>query len=192
MIMMSRLMLFPVMLCLLQHISGQTPDQDYVCAGQERHYHVDPHPGSVYTWFIDGRVQAGEAYNEFDHVWNSAGDHILEVQELSMDGCLGPAREIRVIVRAEDESLLIIHESFSPNGDLINDTWVLGNVDLYPQTEVFIYNRWGQLVWKSAPGYPQAWDGTGKGRQLPIDSYHYTIDMHNGSRLQIGTVTIVR
>jgi gliding motility-associated-like protein len=58
--------------------------------------------------------------------------------------------------------------------------------------EVTIYNRWGQLIWKSARGYPVPWDGTYKGQQLPMDSYHYVIDLHNGYGLIIGFITIVR
>jgi hypothetical protein len=47
-------------------------------------------------------------------------------------------------------------------------------------------------VWISAKGYPIPWDGTREGRDLPIDSYHYIIDLKNGDRPIIGTVTIVR
>jgi gliding motility-associated-like protein len=58
--------------------------------------------------------------------------------------------------------------------------------------EVKIFNRWGQSVWRSEKGYPRPWDGTSNGSALPIDSYHYIIDLHNGSKPIIGNVTIVR
>ena len=38
----------------------------------------------------------------------------------------------------------------------------------------------------------QPWDGRSKGSLLPIDSYHYIIDLHNGTKPILGTVTIVR
>ena len=86
---------------------------------------------------------------------------------------------------------LIIPGAISPNGDLINDVWNIGNVDIYPEVIITIYNRWGQLLWKSEPGYPHPWDGRNNGRALPIDAYHYTIDIRNGYKLIIGIVTIV-
>jgi gliding motility-associated-like protein len=87
---------------------------------------------------------------------------------------------------------LIINDAFSPNNDGTNDYWNIGNISLYPSIEVTIYNRWGQSVWKSGRGYPSPWDGKSNGADLPIDSYHYVIDLHNGTKPIIGDVTIVR
>jgi gliding motility-associated-like protein len=103
-----------------------------------------------------------------------------------------------VTVRPMNEICLVIPEAFSPNGDQINDTWDISsyndNVDLsqlYPNLEIKIFNRWGQKLWESERGYPEPWDGRSNGVKMPIDSYHYTIDLGNGSKLLIGTVTIV-
>jgi gliding motility-associated-like protein len=91
-----------------------------------------------------------------------------------------------------NESCLILNEAFSPNADGKNDEWIIGNTGLYPDMEITIYNRWGQSVWKSGVGYPVPWDGRSNGADLPIDSYHYIIDLHNGSKPILGDVTIVR
>ncbi len=97
-----------------------------------------------------------------------------------------------VFISPQRETCLVIPNAISPNGDLINDEWNIGLKELYPQMEVKIYNRWGELLWKSEKGYPRPWDGRSKGSVLPIDSYHYTIDLHNGMKPIIGHVTIVR
>ncbi|HOK27166.1 MAG TPA: gliding motility-associated C-terminal domain-containing protein [Bacteroidales bacterium] len=91
-----------------------------------------------------------------------------------------------------NESCLVIPNAFSPNNDNINDEWNIGMKHLYPQMEVKVFNRWGELVWKSEKGYPQPWDGRSNGVLLPMDSYHYIIDLHNGKKSIIGNVTIVR
>ena len=90
------------------------------------------------------------------------------------------------------EAYLDIPNAFSPNGDGINDVWNISGKDSYPYIEVTVYNRWGQAVWKSARGYPVPWDGRSKGKAVPVDSYHYFIDLHDRSRPLVGTVTVVR
>jgi gliding motility-associated-like protein len=97
-----------------------------------------------------------------------------------------------VLIHPLNEVCLVMPNAISPNGDLINDEWHIGLKELYPEMEVKIFNRWGELVWKSDRGYPVPWDGRSKGNVLPIDSYHYTIDLHNGSKPIIGHVTIVK
>jgi len=165
------------------------PDKVYI--GQTRHYSVDPNPvpGSTYTWWIDGVVQAGITTNRIDQTWNTEGTYLLEVQELAANGCRGPRRSGQVFV---NDVRLTIPEAFSPNNDLINDNWNIVNIDLYPDIEIIIYNRWGQMVWESERGYPHPWDGRSKGIDLPVDAYHYVINLHNGSGLFVGAVTIVR
>jgi gliding motility-associated-like protein len=165
---------------------------DNVCVGQTRHYYVLPTPGSIYLWGINGIVQQGYTTNEFAHTWNEANTFLLEVQEVSFEGCYGPVRSGNVYVGPLSDSDLIIHNAFSPNGDLVNDVWDIGNIASYPSAEVRVYNRWGQLVWRSGKGYPHPWDGRSNGKDLPVDSYHYVIDLHNGSRPLAGHITIVR
>ena len=97
-----------------------------------------------------------------------------------------------VFMEPQNETCLIIPNAISPNDDNINDVWNIGMTYLYPQMDVKIFNRWEELVWQSERGYPHPWDGRSKGFLLPIDSYHYVINLHNGSRLLVGTITIVR
>ncbi|MDT8402138.1 MAG: gliding motility-associated C-terminal domain-containing protein, partial [Bacteroidales bacterium] len=97
-----------------------------------------------------------------------------------------------IIVTSEQEVCITIPNAISPNGDNINDVWNIEMIELYPDAEIKIFNRWGEMVWASDKGYPQPWDGTSKGRKLPIDSYHYIINLHDGTRPVIGDVTILR
>jgi gliding motility-associated-like protein len=116
-----------------------------------------------------------------------SGDFKVTVTDLN--GC---SISDSVLVEPQRETCLIIPNAISPNGDLINDVWNIGLIELYPQIEIKIFNQWGQMVWRSGKGYPHPWDGRSNGSLLPIDSYHYIIDLHNGSKPQIGNVTIVR
>ena len=86
---------------------------------------------------------------------------------------------------------------YYPDGDLVNDEWeILELDDAYPNNQVFLYNRWGNLLFTSIKGaYNQnRWDGTYKGNKLPVGSYYYIIefngeDQENDSAT--GTVSII-
>ncbi len=114
---------------------------------------------------------------------------IYSVTVTDMNNCV-ISRSIDL--KPQQESCLVIPNAISPNGDLINDVWNIGFIDLYPNVEIMIFNRWGETLWRSARGYPDKWDGTSNGSNLPIDSYHYIIDLHNGRKPIVGNVTIVR
>lgn len=86
-----------------------------------------------------------------------------------------------------------IPNSFSPNGDGINDKWIIRNLDKFAQNNVEIYNRWGQLIF-STNGYndSNAWDGTYNGEPVSSAVYYYFINLGNGTEIFKGTVTVVR
>jgi len=70
-----------------------------------------------------------------------------------------------------------IPNGFSPNSDGRNDTWVIDNIQQFTESTVEVYNRWGELLFQSAPGYPKPWDGIYHGKQLPVGTYYYIIDL---------------
>ena len=82
--------------------------------------------------------------------------------------------------------------AFTPNNDGVNEEWLIENLNLFPEVTVDIYDRGGSNVFKSK-GYQKPWDGTdSNGRKLPMDSYYYVIDLHNGETPIVGTVTVIR
>ena len=143
-------------------------------------------------------VTGGVRGTDYSYKWsdNSTNKNLSNIPKgyykvtvTDMNGC---SIKDSVNVNPINETCLIIPNAFSPNGDLINDVWNIGLIELYPSMEVKIFNRWGEPIWRSEKGYPKPWDGKSNGSELPIDSYHYIIDLHNGSKPLIGNVTIVR
>jgi len=78
---------------------------------------------------------------------------------------------------------------FTPNGDGTNDKWIIEGIHLYPEVIVEIYNRWGDIIFESN-GYNEPWDGTYNGKELPISSYVFIIDLRDGNEPIQGIVTI--
>lgn len=89
---------------------------------------------------------------------------------------------------------LKIYNTFSPNGDGINETWIIEGIEKYPDAEISIFTRWGQRVFFML-GYNQtkAWDGTNNGKKLSAGTYFYTIYLNNNSdKLLKGSINLIR
>ena len=71
-----------------------------------------------------------------------------------------------------------IPNGFSPNADGKNDVWQIDNLFQFPDNVVEVYNRWGELLFMSK-GYAVPFDGKYNGKDLPVGTYYYIIDLHN-------------
>ena len=86
---------------------------------------------------------------------------------------------------------LEINNMITPNGDGVNDTWLVKNIHLYNNNEVKIYDRDGRLVF-SMIGYDNSWDGKHNGNPLPEDTYYYILTFDSGKLVKKGFITIVK
>ena len=87
---------------------------------------------------------------------------------------------------------VVVPDIITPNNDGFNDKWVMKNIDLYPNAEVLIYNRWGELVFRTKNILADPWDGTFKGKLVPTDSYHYILYLNDGSKPKSGVISVIR
>jgi gliding motility-associated-like protein len=86
---------------------------------------------------------------------------------------------------------LSIANTFTPNGDGINDYWQIKNIDNYPAALIQIFNRYGQKLFESK-GYGVPFDGTYKGQKLSSGVYYYIINLGIQCNLLSGSLTIIR
>jgi gliding motility-associated-like protein len=87
---------------------------------------------------------------------------------------------------------LVPNNLVTPNGDGVNDKWVIPNIDMYPENEVIVYDKAGRAVFTKR-GYNNEWDGTLNGTKLKEDAYFYVIKFNKDGALPIrGYVSIVR
>ena len=76
-----------------------------------------------------------------------------------------------------------------------NDVWEIALLNNYPNAEVQVYNRWGQLIFDSPEGdmYAIKFDGTYNGKDLPVGTYYFVINLNDGITEPItGPITIMR
>lgn len=84
-----------------------------------------------------------------------------------------------------------IPNTFSPNGDGVNDLWNIKYLDTYPESTTQVFDRYGSQVFQST-GYARPWDGTANGKALPTGTYYYIIDLKDGQPKLTGWVLIIR
>lgn len=88
---------------------------------------------------------------------------------------------------------VLIYTGISPNFDGKNDVWHIVGIDQFPQNEVRIFNRWGNLVFEQkAYSNGNAWGGTWNGKDLPDGTYFYLIDLGDGTELLSGYLQLMR
>ena len=106
-------------------------------------------------------------------------------------GCVASAN-VTVVVRTD----VRVANGFSPNNDGENDFWNIYNIQNYPNADIRVYNRWGALVYKAKGSdmvnFDNYWNGKSDGKDVPVGSYYYTIDLNNNQKPFIGSVTLVR
>ncbi len=95
-----------------------------------------------------------------------------------------------VFVPENPRLCLKIPNTFTPNGDGVNDTWIIEYINEYPRAVVRVYNRWGQKLYDSFNN-DEPWDGTYNGKKCPAGAYTYVIDLNNNIEPFTGVVTIV-
>ena len=81
--------------------------------------------------------------------------------------------------------------TFTPNGDGINDTWVVKNLEQYPEATIEVYTTSGTLVFRNV-GNSRQWDGIYKGKPLPTGTYYYVIDPKNSRQKIAGYITLLK
>ena len=80
--------------------------------------------------------------------------------------------------------------TFTPNGDGINDTWVIAGLEDDLSSRVQIFNRNGTTLLDSK-GYPVPWDGKYHGKKVNAGVYYYIITAKNGKQVMNGALTII-
>ena len=86
-----------------------------------------------------------------------------------------------------------IYDTISPNGDGVNDTWVIEDIESFPENNIQIFNRWGELVFEE-DGYVNTWAGTTTdGTPLTEGAYYYVIKLNDANnKVLTGSITLVR
>lgn len=142
----------------------------------------------------------------YTYRWNApvtSGDSIVKslcpgeyfVQVTDSRGCKSTPEVSAIEVKDRRLPCMDIRSVISPDGDGSNETFLINCIQEFPGNKIFIYNRWGQLVFQ-AENYNNDWNGTTQsGEQLPEGAYYYILDYKNAEGKEIqakGSITLLR
>ncbi|MFO7924272.1 MAG: PKD-like domain-containing protein [Bacteroidales bacterium] len=178
-----------------------------ITVGQPEKLQTDPVVSEPYCDELeDGSIELNVTGGTFPYIFSWSGGQTSEniynigegVYSVTIEDFNNCVLTDTIMVSSVNELCIRIPNAFTPNDDGHNDYWVIGSRvagtlgELYPFAVVEVYNRAGELVYRSMEGYPEPWDGTSNGNDLPMDSYFYVIFRNNGQPPLSGHVTIIR
>jgi len=84
-----------------------------------------------------------------------------------------------------------VPNAFSPNGDGINDKWMIPFLNDFADVHVNVFDRYGSQVFRSTGRY-QPWDGSNNQRTLPVGVYYYVIQLDKHQKPFSGSLAIMK
>jgi len=142
-----------------------------------------------FSWWVNNQNQ-GNTLPSF--VCDTSGTYTITLIARQFDPSCADTTSLSIIVSPG----IIVPTAFTPDNDQVNDVWDILFLDQnYPKNKVFVYDRWGTLLYESYPGfyYLHPWNGALNDEALPVGSYYYIIQFNDEATVERrGVVSIVR
>jgi large repetitive protein len=148
--------------------------------------HLTATGGTIYKWDDATGIISGQ---------NSAALEVRPMENttyhVTVSNAAGCSNTAEFTLSVVEDFKVEATNLLTPNGDGINDKWVIRNLDSYPDNELKIYDRAGRLVY-TRRNYSNDWDGTLNGSPLGEGTYYYILTIQGGAKTAKGYITIVR
>jgi gliding motility-associated-like protein len=123
--------------------------------------------GSIPTWSLNSNpnILSVAPMSDVSYTYSAVDNN----------GCVG---DIIFNISIDEACAIAVYNGLTPNGDGINDFWIIDNIENYSNNKVYIYNRWGNKVFQTS-NYNNAenvWDGKFNGQVVPSGTYFYVIE----------------
>jgi gliding motility-associated-like protein len=142
--------------------------------------------GTGYSWSTASGIISGQ--NTATLTVRPSQTTTYTVRVTNASGCNSTGA---ITITVAEDYKLVSTNILTPNGDGVNDTWTVQNIDMYPSNEVRIFDRGGREMYNKK-GYDNSWNGTAGGNDLAEGTYYYIITYGPGKLVQKGFITIIR
>lgn len=127
----------------------------------------------------------GESFGS-NNIFTTTMDGNIDLMVRDARGCVA-----NLIIPFDFDAMPDFPDFFTPDGDNLNDEWIIQNMELFPNIEVKIYDRYGRVV--ADLQEVKGWDGTYEGAPLPTGDYWYVVNSNNEEAQQfVGHFTLYR
>jgi len=153
-------------------------------------YYIDPGDYAQYNWVSSSGNESNAS--DMDIFPASLGSDTIVLTITDYNGCL--TSDTLVIFPCNLEVLFQdMPNTITPNGDDENDVWNIPYMDFFDDAILEIFDRWGRLVYRTTNVLEEPWNGTSGGRNLPMDSYYFVLNLSMlGAQPIVGTVNLIR
>ncbi|HYG50364.1 MAG TPA: PKD domain-containing protein [Flavobacteriales bacterium] len=128
--------------------------------------------GSTFDWDFGGLGTSTVSNPVFVFPSLQGGVYNVCLTATSANGC---AAQVCHEVTIKDEFLIYTPNSFTPDGDGINDIFIPVMQGFDPaRYEFLVFDRWGEVIFKTTD-YTQGWDGMHKGIKSKEDVYVWKV-----------------
>ncbi|WP_146202894.1 T9SS type B sorting domain-containing protein [Pedobacter paludis] len=164
-----------------------------ICPGLPISFIATPTSNSIstptYEWLVNNK-NTGITESTFTSSTLNNND-VVTVKMQTENACttnpITYSNPITVAIRNDCE--ILVRNSFTPNGDGVNDFWHINAVS--DDALIKVFNRNGLIIYQSI-GYKTPWDGNINGKSVPVGTYYYLIISEKGTKKDSGSVTILR
>ena len=172
---------------LFVEIVTEPATEDGPCNGSVRANVTGGSGSYLYRWLnIQGASMTESIVTEL-----CPGEYLLKVED--SNGCQTTVGEFTGIVEDKRYPCLSERIVITPDGDGLNDEFIIFCIGELPDNHLEIYNRWGQLVFET-DNYDNSWAGTAmNGEVLPEGPYYFILEYTtpDGAVQERGSLTII-
>ena len=164
------------------------PEEIQVGRGAKVPVEVNANGIFTYSWIPSTGLNCFDCQNP---VASPPESTLYTVSATDSNGCVVTDS---VLIRISGKIEIYIPNTFTPNGDNVNDKVKVEGFGIKRLIAFRVFNRWGQLVFETSD-QDESWDGTFKGQPLDMDRYVYyvIIETYEGQEVtRQGGITLVR
>ncbi len=105
---------------------------------------------------------------------------------------IGCSTNVTFTVTIDEKCDVGVFNGFTPNGDGINDYFIIENVSKFPNNQVIIFNRWGNKIYQTSQydNMNNRWDGKFRGKTVDSGTYFYTLLTKEGNLIKKGWIEV--